>query len=67
MIDYIAAGLDLTGLYVIGDKKRSGFIIFAIADLLWIQVAFKYEVYGLLLVVIPALVLNMRNFIKWRK
>ena len=67
MIDYIAAGLDLTGLYVIGDKKRSGFIIFAIADLLWIQVACQYEVYGLLLVVVPALILNMRNFIKWRK
>jgi len=67
MIDFIAGGFELTASYVLGNKKRYGFLLNLVGNSLWIYVAFKVQIYGLLLVVIPALILNIRNFLKWRK
>lgn len=67
MIDFIAGGFDLSAAYVIGNKNRYGFILSFIGNAAWIYVAFKVPVYGLLLIVVPALLLNVRNFLKWRR
>ena len=67
MIDFIAGGLDLSAAVVIGNKNRNVFILSFIGNTVWVYVAFQVELYGLLLIVIPALLLNVRNFFKWRK
>ena len=64
--DFIAGGLELIGLYLIGQKKRSGFLITAIGCAVWIIVAISEQVYGLLLVVVPAIVLNIYNLVRWK-
>jgi len=64
-MDLIAGFLELCGIYLLGSKKRLGFILNAIACFLWIYVAVVRDIYGLLLVVVPAIFLNLRGFIKW--
>ena len=65
MVDFIAAGFDLLGLHIIGNKRRFGFIINMIADLVWIYVGISSRLYGLVVIASVALGLNMRNFLKW--
>jgi nicotinamide riboside transporter PnuC len=65
MIDFVAGGLELLGLWLVGSRKPIGFILNCIACIIWVYVAISSGVYGLLLVVIPAIFINVRNFIKW--
>lgn len=67
MIDFIAGGLDLAGIFTVGNKDRRGFLLHLIGNAAWVYVAMDLKVYGLLLVVLPAMVLNIRNFLKWKK
>jgi len=67
-MDFIAGILELTGLWIVGNKNRLGFIINIVCGLTWITyVITNQTTYGLLIVVIPALFINTRNFIKWTK
>ena len=65
-MDWLASILELSGLYFNGNKKRYCFIFSGIGCCLWIFVSIDKEVYGLLLVVVPALVLNVINWRKWK-
>jgi hypothetical protein len=63
------AGLfELLGLFLIGKKIWYGFISNIAGCILWIAVATnsKNEIQGLLLVVIPAIILNIMNIKKWK-
>ena len=64
-MDIIAGLLELLANWLIGNKKRAAFIVFNIANCFWIWTAFEKHVYGLLLICLPAIVINIRNFIKW--
>ena len=65
MIDLLAGVVDLAGCYVVGNKRKVGFVLNFLGNLGWVYVALSMRVYGLLIVVIPALVLNVRNYRKW--
>ena len=67
MIDWIAAGLELAGDWIVGNKQPVGFIIRMAAGVLWAVTAIRFGVWGLLAVVIVAFAVNIRNFIKWTK
>ena len=64
-MDWLAGGLELSGLWLVGNKRWVGFIFNITAGLCWIYVAVVTGVYGLLLVVIPALFVNTRNTRRW--
>ena len=67
-MDFMAAILELTAAFMIGNKNKFGFILFFITGICWITyVITTKSTYGLLLVVIPALGINIRNYIKWSK
>jgi len=67
-MDYIAGFFELLGLWYVGNKSKYGFIISIIGNLVWvIYVILNNHTYGLLLVVIPAMFINVRNFFKWYK
>ena len=55
MIDYVAGILELLGTWKVGNKNKIGFILLITAGVFWIITAFKTGVYGLLIVVIPAI------------
>ncbi|MAC54904.1 MAG: hypothetical protein CME31_20385 [Gimesia sp.] len=66
-MDWIAGLLELIGSWLIGYKRKGGFITNIIANLLWIVAAIQFKMYGLLLVVIPGITINLRNYILWTK
>lgn len=65
-MDFLAAAFELVASYVIGNRKRIGFLLNLIGNSIWIYVACKMHIYGLLLVVIPAMILNVRNYRRWQ-
>ncbi len=65
---WLASAAELTGLWMVGNKKKYGFLVSIIGNLIWVAVALLgLPATGLLLVVIPAIVINIRNFFKWKK
>ena len=66
-MDWIAAFLELLGGWLIGNKRRVGFISNIIGCLIWVYVVYITRLYGLLLVVVPAIGVNARNWLKWRR
>lgn len=67
MIDFVAAGLELSGMYTVGNKKRTGFLLHIAGDIVWIYIGITAGLYGLISIAGLALVLNVRNFVKWRR
>ena len=66
MVDWIAGVLELIALVVIGNKSRWGFAVMFTAGAFWISyVALNENCLGLLVVVPLAMLINVRNFIKW--
>jgi hypothetical protein len=66
-MDYIAALLDLLQLYLLGLKNKYGFVIGAMANVAWVTyMIVTNSTYGLLLITVPAFILNIINFYKWK-
>lgn len=65
-MDFIAGIFELFGNWNIGNKRKIGFILNVIGCSVWIYVAFHSRVYGLLIVVVPAIAINIRNYMKWK-
>lgn len=67
-LDWVASGLELTAGWILGNKNRFGFILAILCGICWaLYVLMSKSTYGLLIVVIPGLVINVRNWIKWGK
>jgi len=66
--DWIASFFELIGTWIVGNKNKNGYL-FTLAGLIcWILYVFiTKQTYGLLLVVIPALFITIRNYLKWNK
>lgn len=65
-MDIIAGLFELFGLWIIGNKSRIGFMFNLIGCCFWIYVAIDKHIYGLLIVVLPALFINGRNYMRWK-
>ena len=66
IIGILAGILELTQMFMMGDKNIIGFIFGFIACLLWTAYALKTgRATGLLFVAVPGLFLNIRGFILW--
>ena len=64
----VAAIFELTGIYMLGKKKRIGFILNMIAGVQWITYSMiTHSAYGLIMICSIALILNTKGFINWRK
>lgn len=67
-MDWIAAILELSGKWITGHKNRFGWLFSTAASSVWIFYVFYYKTsYGLLVVCIPAIIINLMNFYKWSK
>ena len=64
-LSYIAACLNLTGVYLVSNKNRYCFLLFLVAGLLWGVIAVRTGLHGLLLEAIPLAVLNIIAYKKW--
>ena len=67
-MDFLAGILELIGSYLVGEKRKITFIFSFFGNLLWILYTLIYgHTYGLLIICVPAIILNVVNYIKWSK
>lgn len=66
-MDILAGILELIALWLVGNKNKYAFCLFILCNIAWIYVAIYSKVYGLLLISIPAIVVNTRNYLKWKE
>ncbi len=67
MIDIIAGITELSSQVVLGRKNKWGWVLSLISGGLWTYIAFQTKLYGILIITIPAIFINVWNFIKWSK
>lgn len=65
-LDWIAAVFEIVGFWLIGNKKRSGFISCMMCSVLWTGVAIHAKLYGLLVIAILCFILHVRGYFKWK-
>jgi len=66
-MDFIAAIFELTGVWMIGNKNRAGFLLALMCNIAWIIVAIKTSLWGLLITMAAFIFINIRNYRKWGK
>ena len=66
-MDWIAGLFEILAKIIVGRKNKWGWALHLIAGGLWTYVSLTTELYGLLLITIPAVFINIYNFIKWYK
>ena len=67
-MDWAAGILELIGIWIVGNKTRWGFVILLVCGICWLtHIALTGETLGLLAVVPIAMLINVRNFIKWSR
>ena len=64
-MDWLAAAFILTGIWLVGNRNRNGFLVCLVGCACWLVVAQSTGVHGLYLEVIPAVLINIRNYRKW--
>jgi hypothetical protein len=66
-MDWIAGIFELAGAWIVGNRNRKGFLVNVLCCLFWIYYVVKTNsAYGLLVVVVPSLFINIRNYILWK-
>lgn len=64
-MDIIAGFIELIAAWLVGNKNRLGFVLFILSGIIWSEVAIRTHIYGLLIVCVPMIFINIRNYIKW--
>lgn len=73
LLDVLAAVCELGGAWAIGNRRRFGFVLNILGNICWIIVAIGLRLGlfetadGLILVCSILLIVNVRNYNKWRK
>ena len=67
-IDWLAMALSLYAAYLLGNKQKLGFIVFAISNVFWVLLGlFFMSSYGMAIGNFAFLLINVRGFIHWNK
>jgi 4-hydroxybenzoate polyprenyltransferase len=67
-IDWFAMALSLYAAYLLGNKKKIGFVIFAISNIFWIILGvFFMSSYGMAIGNFAFFLINVRGYVEWNK
>ena len=68
-MSWIAGIIELFGTWIVGNKSKWGFLFNIAASIAWITFALtNIKVNGgLLIICVPAVFINIRNFFKWTR
>lgn len=66
-LDWLAMGLSLLAVYLLGNQNKYGFLTFIAANALWIYVGIVLmQSYGIAIGNFVFLMLNSRGYLKWQ-
>ena len=64
--DWLAVGLSLMAVYLLGNRVRAGFLVFVSANVLWILLgAFWMNSLGIAVGNTAFLIMNLRGYSRW--
>ena len=67
-LDFVAMGLSLLAILLLGRKNRWGFVVFAVANAIWLSLgATLIESWGIVIGTVFFLLTNARGFYKWSR
>lgn len=66
-IDWLATVCGLTGVYLIGSRKRIGFLVMMAASLSWLSVGFMIHSIALIVGSAVFFSLHVRGWFKWSR
>ena len=66
-MDWLAAVLELLGLWLLGTKCRGGFLVLILGSVFWIWIGQEKELWGLVVICGIMALVNIRNYRKWRE
>lgn len=67
-LDWFAMFLSLYAAYLLGNKKKVGFVIFAISNIFWILLGiFFMSSYGMAIGNFAFFLINVRGYVEWNK
>lgn len=64
-MDWLASILEIAGCWLVGDRRRLGFVLGLGCNVCWLVVALRSGLYGLVLVSLVMGGVNVRNFVQW--
>lgn len=67
-LDWLAMGLSLLAMYLLGNKNRMGFVTFITANALWVVLGLTLiQSYGIAFGNAVFLIMNVRGYAKWKR
>lgn len=67
LLAWLALAFELSGNWVVGDKRRWGFVVKVAGSAAWLAVAVLSGIHGLIAASILGGLISVRNFHQWRK
>jgi hypothetical protein len=64
-VDWAAMCLTFTAIYLLGSKRRAGFVIMMAGNLLWCAIGTWADSYAMVIANLGFLAMNVRGFAKW--
>lgn len=67
-LDWIAMVFAFLGVWMLGNQKRNGFIIFSISNIIWVAFGFVMDEGGIGVIAgnLIFLIINARGWLRWK-
>ena len=66
-IDWLATACGLTGVYMLGDKNKIGFVLFMVASLSWVTFGVLTNSIAVIIGSSIFFIMHLRGFIRWTR
>ncbi len=66
-IDWLATVCGLTGVYLLGNKNKNGFLVFMLASLSWIAVGVFIGSFAIIIGSSIFFIMHLRGWFNWSK
>lgn len=64
-IDWLAMCLTFSAIYLLGSKRRTGFVIMMAGNVLWCAIGAWAHSYAMIIANLGFFAMNLRGFVKW--
>jgi hypothetical protein len=64
-VDWLAMCLTFTAIYLLGGKRRAGFVVMMTGNLLWCAIGTWAHSYAMIIANLGFLAMNIRGYVKW--
>lgn len=64
-LDWLAMALTFLAIYLLGNKRRGGFVVMMMGNLCWSAIGFWAHSHAMVLANLGFFTRNLRGFVKW--